>query len=68
MFKNEVEFFRRNKGVKGITKSHLAHRIGVSRSYITKLEQGKLKPSIDLAFKIAQYFDCKIEDVFTIED
>jgi len=47
-----------------ISQAHLAQRIGVSRSYITKLEQGKLRPSPDVMFKIAEYFDCTIEEIF----
>lgn len=49
---------------KGITKAHLARKINVNRSYITKLEQGAIQPSSEIMFKIADYFECKVEEIF----
>lgn len=39
----------------------------VSRQTIGSLENGRYNPSILLAFKIAKYFGCQIEDVFFYE-
>lgn len=49
---------------KGISKAHLARRIGKSRSYVTKLEQGAIQPSLVAALKICRYFKRPFEDVF----
>ena len=43
----------------------LADRLGVSRQSVNAIETGKYDPSLPLAFKIAELFDLKIEDVFT---
>jgi putative transcriptional regulator len=61
MLENSVEQLRRRKGV---TKSHLARMIGVCPSYITRLENMEIQPSGDVIFRIANYFNCRIEDVF----
>ena len=43
----------------------LADRLGVSRQSVNAIETGKYDPSLPLAFKIAELFELKIEDVFT---
>ncbi len=49
---------------KGISQAHLARRIGVGRSFVTKLEKGKAQPSADLMFRVARYFRQAVESVF----
>ncbi len=49
---------------KGVSKAHLARRVGVSRSYITKLEQGILQPSAEMMFRLAKYLEQPLEAVF----
>jgi DNA-binding XRE family transcriptional regulator len=49
---------------KGVSKAHLARRVGVCRAYMTRLEKGDLQPSGDVMFRIAGYFKCRVEDVF----
>jgi putative transcriptional regulator len=61
MLENVVEQFRLRKG---ISKSHLARQIRVCPSYITRLENGKMQPSGEVMFRIARYFECRIEEVF----
>jgi putative transcriptional regulator len=46
------------------TQADLASRLDVSRQTIVSIEKGKYDPSLPLAFKIAQLFDLRIEDVF----
>lgn len=43
-------------------------RSGVSRQTITSLEVGKYTASLPLAFKLARYFGCSIEDLFLFEE
>ena len=43
----------------------LAARLGVTRQTILAIEKGKYDPSLDLAFKIAKFFNVAIEEVFT---
>jgi putative transcriptional regulator len=47
-----------------ITQEDLAEAIGITRQTVIAMEKGKYNPSLQLAFKIANYFNVKIEDVF----
>jgi putative transcriptional regulator len=55
------------RDAKGVSKAHLARRVGVARSYMTKLEQGKLQPSGEMMFRIARYLGRPLEEVFQHE-
>ena len=46
----------------------LAAALEVSRQTIGSLENGRYNPSIVLAFKLARYFDMRIEDIFIYEE
>ena len=62
--KNNLEQLRKEKG---INQMELAEILKVSRQTISSLENGRYNPSIILAFKIAEYFNKKIEDIFNYE-
>ncbi len=47
------------------TQEELAVRVGVSRQTIIAIEKGTYNPSLELAFKLANLFDVKIEEIFT---
>jgi len=47
-----------------LTQEALADKLKVSRQTIIAIENGKYDPSLDLAFRIAGFFDVKLEDVF----
>jgi len=47
-----------------ITQEELARRVDVTRQTIIALEAGKYAPSLLLAFRIAEVFGVKVEDVF----
>lgn len=46
------------------SQAELGERVGVSRQAINAVETEKHDPSLSLAFKIADAFALKIEDVF----
>ena len=46
------------------SQSDLAERLAVSRQSVNAIETGKYDPSLPLAFRIAELFGLKIEDVF----
>lgn len=46
------------------SQAELAARLDVSRQTVNAVETGKYDPSLPLAFKIAELFDRRIEDVF----
>ena len=50
-----------------ITQEELANEVGVTRQTITSIENEKYIASLPLAFKIAKFFEMKIEDIFTME-
>ncbi len=49
---------------RGISQEQLADRVGVTRQTIISLEKERYNPSLDLAFRIARFFDARVEDVF----
>lgn len=63
--KNRLEEIRKERGLK---QEELAAALEVSRQTIGSLENGRYNPSIVLAFKLARYFDMRIEDIFIYEE
>ena len=63
--KNRMEEIRKSRNIR---QDELARALEVSRQTIGSLENGRYNPSIILAFKIARYFDMKIEDIFIYEE
>lgn len=51
-----------------ITQEELAKEIGVTRQTIISIEKGNYNPSLELAFKIARYFDVTIEEIFIYDE
>jgi putative transcriptional regulator len=50
------------------TQESLAKRLGVTRQTIISMEKGSYNPSLTLAFKLANLFGVKIEDIFEYRD
>ena len=63
--KNRLEEIRKARAIK---QEELAAALEVSRQTIGSLENGRYNPSIVLAFKLAWYFDMRIEDIFIYEE
>ena len=63
--KNRLEALRKARGIK---QEELAEALEVSRQTIGSLENGRYNPSILLAFKLARFFDVRIEDIFIYEE
>lgn len=63
--KNRIQEFRKQKR---ITQGELAEAVGVTRQTIISLENGRYNASLQLAFRIARYFSCAIEDIFLFEE
>ena len=59
--KNEI---RDRRDAEGISQADLAAAVGVTRQTINAIERERYDPSIELAFKLADHFDCRIEDLF----
>ena len=73
---NQETVLRKNIGKKiklaraksNYTQEELADKLGVSRQTINSLENGKYNPSIQLAFKLAKFFNLSIEALFIFEE
>lgn len=48
----------------GWSQQRLADEVGVSRQTIISIECGRFDPSLPLAFRLADVFACRIEDLF----
>ncbi|CRH19429.1 MAG: helix-turn-helix transcriptional regulator [Carnobacterium sp.] len=58
---NKVYEFR---VLKKMSQKDLADKIGVSKQTIFVMEKGNYVPSLLLAFRIAEYFNVEITDIF----
>lgn len=63
--KNKLKVLRAERN---ISQAELAKLVGVSRQTINAVETGKYDPSLPLAFKLADLFDQRIEDIFEPSD
>ena len=52
----------------GITQEELAKALGVTRQTIIAIEKGRYDPSLRLAFRIARFFNRRIEEIFIYEE
>lgn len=46
----------------------MAEDLQVTRQTLTAIENSKYNPSLELALKIAKYFDLSIHDIFILEE
>ena len=47
-----------------MSQADLAAAVDVTRQTINSIERGRYDPSLELAFELADHFDCRIEDLF----
>ena len=63
--KNNLKIYR---AIEDLTQQELANKLEVTRQTIVAIENNKYDPSLSLAFKIANFFNVKIEDIFIPEN
>ena len=63
--KNRIKEYRKSRN---LTQDDLAKAANVTRQTIISLENGKYIASLQLAFRLSAFFDCKIEDLFIFEE
>jgi putative transcriptional regulator len=61
MVKNKLKVYR---AANNLTQEQLADKVGVTRQTIIAIESNKYLPSLDLAFKLAHYFQVSVDDIF----
>jgi putative transcriptional regulator len=49
----------------GESQADLAAAVDVTRQTINAVERDRYDPSLELAFALADHYDCAIEDIFT---
>lgn len=59
--KNNIKRYREEAD---LSQGELAAAVGVSRQTINATERDRYNPSLELAFKLATFFECRIEDLF----
>ena len=52
---------------RGISRSALADALGIHYQTIGYIERGEYAPSLNLALRIARFFDLPVEAIFAIE-
>ena len=62
---NKIKEYRKERK---LTQDDLAKAVEVTRQTIIYLENGKYVASLQLAFKLANYFGVQIEDLFVYEE
>ncbi|QNR07026.1 helix-turn-helix transcriptional regulator [Macrococcoides canis] len=65
MLKSHLKEYRAKLNM---NQSELAEKVGVTRQTIGFIEKGTISPSITLVLKICNVFQCKVEDLFELED
>ncbi len=51
-----------------MTQAELGGRIGVTRQTVAAIEQGKYSPTLETAFRIADVFGVRLDQVFSWEE
>ncbi|MHA7159048.1 helix-turn-helix transcriptional regulator [Glutamicibacter sp. PS] len=65
LVENSVPEYRRGRG---LSQQALADLLGVSRQTVISIEKGRYDPSLPLAFRLAEVFECRIEDLFVADE
>jgi putative transcriptional regulator len=60
---NHIKDFRVDRN---LTQDKLAQAVGVSRQSIISIERGRYIPSLYLALRFAQFFNCSTDELFKL--
>ena len=52
---------------RGLSRQELADAVGVNYQTVGYLERGDYNPSLELAFRLSEFFDLPIEIIFSAE-
>jgi putative transcriptional regulator len=58
---------REHREREGLSQGGLAEAVGVTRQTINAIERERYDPSLELALKLADHFDCAVEELFWLE-
>jgi len=66
MIKNKLKIARVTSG--NLTQAEVAQKAGCSRQTINSIENNRFIPSVELALRIAQLLNVRVEDIFFLSD
>jgi molybdate-binding protein/DNA-binding XRE family transcriptional regulator len=64
-YESRLKTFR---AASGLSQSELADRVGLTRQAIYMIEAGRYLPNATTALRLARALECKVEDLFLLED
>ena len=64
---NIIPNLKEYRKAKKISQQELAQLVGVRRETIVHLENNRYNPSLEMALKIAEIFDCHVEELFQLK-
>lgn len=62
--RNNIRMYR---GKYNMTQEDLSIKLGVSRQTINSIENNKYFPSLELGLKLSKIFECKVDDLFSLD-
>jgi len=62
--RNKIKAYRKEKGLR---QEDVALAVDVTRQTINAIENNKYNPTLELAMKLAKFFDVKVEELFILE-
>lgn len=62
--RNKITYYR---NIKEMSQAELARKLGISASYLNRIEKGTKDPSLRLAIRIAHVLDVKLDDLFFVD-
>jgi putative transcriptional regulator len=62
---NRLHVFRAERRM---TQEQLAGEIGITRATVIAIERGDYNPSLELAFRLARFFETDINSIFSVEE
>ena len=63
--KNNIKYLRNRLDLR---QEDLANKLGVTRQTINAIENDKYNPSLELAMKLARFFNTNVEGIFQLDD
>ena len=64
---NSITNRKEYREAKKSSQQELAQLVGVRRETIVHLENNRYNPSLEMALKIAEIFDCHVEELFQLK-
>ncbi len=66
MIENKLKIARVTHG--NLTQAEVAEKVGCSRQTINSIENNRFIPSVELALRIAQLLQVRVEEIFFLVD